>query len=106
MKNEIRTAWRFPFFCAFLVACAFACSAASAQTGSSAGRGDRVFLTSGWMLQSSCEVHATGEQISKPGFSTTGWHEASVPSTVVAALVADKTYPDPYVSDNLRHIPG
>ena len=29
-----------------------------------------------------------------------------MPSTVVAALVADKTYPDPYFGDNLRSIPG
>ena len=58
------------------------------------------------MLQSSCKIQATGEQISKPDFSVNGWHEASVPSTVLAALVADKTYPAPYVGENLRHIPG
>ncbi len=29
-----------------------------------------------------------------------------MPSTVVAALVADKTYPDPYYGKNLRDIPG
>jgi exo-1,4-beta-D-glucosaminidase len=29
-----------------------------------------------------------------------------VPSTVVAALVADKTFPDPYFGQNLRDIPG
>jgi exo-1,4-beta-D-glucosaminidase len=58
------------------------------------------------MLQSSCLVKATGEQISAIGFSTAGWHSTLVPSTVVAALVADKTYPDPYFGMNLRSIPG
>jgi exo-1,4-beta-D-glucosaminidase len=63
-------------------------------------------LRSGWMLQSSCRVKASGEKISRAGFPTNGWHLASVPSTVVAALVADKTYPDPYFGMNLRSIPG
>jgi len=58
------------------------------------------------MLQSSCVVKATPAQISTPGFPTTGWHSTSVPSTVVAALVADKTYPDPAFGMNLRSIPG
>ena len=40
------------------------------------------------------------------GFKTDGWHSTEVPSTVVAALVADKTYPDPYFAMNLRDIPG
>lgn len=69
-------------------------------------RGAAEPLTSGWVLRSSCEVNATGQQISSDGFSTDGWHKTNVPSTVVAALVADGTYPDPYYSDNLRKIPG
>jgi len=65
-----------------------------------------MFLRQGWALQSSCEVHATGSQISSPGFRDDGWHRAAVPATVVAALVADKTYPDPDFGMNLRSIPG
>jgi len=67
---------------------------------------EKVFLRDGWMIQSSCKAAATGAQISVPGFRTDGWHAASVPSTVVAALVADKTFPDPYFGDNLRRLPG
>jgi exo-1,4-beta-D-glucosaminidase len=66
----------------------------------------RLFLHESWMLQSSFLVKATGEQISAVGFSTAGWHSTLVPSTVVAALVADKTYPDPDFGMNLRSIPG
>ncbi|HXO00378.1 MAG TPA: glycoside hydrolase family 2 TIM barrel-domain containing protein [Candidatus Acidoferrales bacterium] len=66
----------------------------------------KMFLHEGWALQSSCLFLAMGEQISAPGFKTNGWHSATVPTTVVAALVADKTYPDPYYGKNLRDIPG
>ena len=45
----------------------------------------KLFLHSDWSLQSSCQTNATPEQISTPGFSTTGWHSTNVPSTVVAA---------------------
>jgi exo-1,4-beta-D-glucosaminidase len=77
-----------------------------ALANSSTGADPKLFLRDHWMLQSSCQVKAAGEQISAPGFRTTGWHPTSVPSTVVAALVADKTYPDPYFGMNLRSIPG
>ena len=68
--------------------------------------GTKLFLHSGWELQSSCKVKGGGDKISLPEFSTAGWHSTMVPSTVVAALVADKTYPDPYYAKNLRSIPG
>jgi exo-1,4-beta-D-glucosaminidase len=68
--------------------------------------GTKLFLHSNWRLQSSCQFQATGWQISEPDFSTAGWHTTSVPSTVVAALVADGTYPDPDYGMNLRKIPG
>jgi exo-1,4-beta-D-glucosaminidase len=41
-----------------------------------------------------------------PDFQPAGWHATTVPSTVVAALVADGTYPDPDYGMNLRKIPG
>src|ERR1700676_3583534 len=63
-------------------------------------------LHSGWMLQSSCRMTATGGPISTRDFHPDGWHATSVPSTVVAALVADKTFRDPYFGENLRSIPG
>ena len=65
-----------------------------------------TFLHADWMLQSSCRASASGAQISKAGFQPNGWHATTVPSTVLAALVADKTYPDPYFGMNLRKIPG
>ena len=63
-------------------------------------------LHDGWKLQSDCLFKSTPEQISAPGFSTEGWHSTTVPMTVVAALVADGTYKDPYYAMNLRDLPG
>src|SRR5579859_2525559 len=66
----------------------------------------KMMLTHHWALQSSCEVKSAGAEIATPGFSTAGWHTTDVPSTVVAALVADKTYSDAYFAMNLRSFPG
>jgi exo-1,4-beta-D-glucosaminidase len=77
-----------------------------ALAGSPDQKVPRLYLHSGWMLESSCVTKARATQISAFGFRTDGWHATSVPSTVVAALVADKTYPDPFFGMNLRSIPG
>ena len=63
-------------------------------------------LRDGWSLQSGCKLHAAGDRISTPSFTPTGWYTATVPSTVLAAQVADGEYKDPYFGDNLRKIPG
>jgi exo-1,4-beta-D-glucosaminidase len=82
----------------------FASPLALAQSATEPGT--RLALGTGWQLQSSCTVQATGAQISGRDFHPIGWHSTSVPSTVVAALVADGTYPDPDYGMNLRKIPG
>lgn len=66
----------------------------------------KLFLRSGWTIQSSCKISADGAHVSSSGFVTKGWYPATVPTTVVAALVADKIYPNPYFAKNLRSIPG
>jgi exo-1,4-beta-D-glucosaminidase len=63
-------------------------------------------LHSGWQLQSSSKLNATGKEISSPGFSTKDWIKTTVPNTVVAAQVAAGIFPDPYFGDNLRKLPG
>jgi exo-1,4-beta-D-glucosaminidase len=66
----------------------------------------KLRLHEGWTLQTSAKVEAKGDVISTPQFSPQGWHEAIVPTTVVAALVKDKTLPDPYFAMNLRDFAG
>jgi exo-1,4-beta-D-glucosaminidase len=59
-----------------------------------------------WKLQSSAHIDAPDEAISTPAFATTGWHDAAVPGTVVGALIADGTYPDPTIGMVMRELPG
>jgi exo-1,4-beta-D-glucosaminidase len=92
------------FLCFLLVALSIVCPRAFSQQAST--RQGRFPLRTDWQLQSSCAMHAHGDQISMPGFSASGWHTTTVPSTVVAALVVDGTYPDPDYGMNLRKIPG
>ncbi len=63
-------------------------------------------LREGWRLQSACKLQAAGDAIDAPGFSVDDWMKTNVPSTVLAAQVADGVYPDPYFGMNLRQIPG
>ncbi len=63
-------------------------------------------LDEGWEIQSSAKVVAAGEIISTPGFQPANWYAAAVPTTIVAALVKDKVYPDPDFGINLQKIPG
>ena len=85
-----------------LIGVLFTAFAAYGATGPSS----KALLHRDWTLQSSCQVKVSGEEISKAGFSTAGWHRAEVPTTVVAALVADQTYSDPHYGMNLRSQPG
>ena len=66
----------------------------------------KILLAENWQIQSSCNVKADGREISAVGFRADRWHKTSVPATVVAALVADNTYPDPYFGMNLKSFPG
>ena len=70
------------------------------------GQPTRFLLHHGWKIQSSCNAKGEGKEISTAGFSTIDWHRAEVPTTVVAALVADKTYADPDYGMNLKSLPG
>src|SRR2546421_4417726 len=66
----------------------------------------RIPLDAGWAIQASASVKLQGEAISRPGFQAQGWHAATVPGTIVGALVESGRYPDPYTAMNLRAIPG
>ena len=84
---------------------AAAAPASSAQKEAS-GSPEKLSLRDHWSLQSSAKVEARGEIISTTGYLPQGWHEATVPTTVVSALLKDKTLPDPFFAMNLRQLPG
>jgi len=56
-------------------------------------------------MQSSSQVKEGGEQLSQPGYSPDKWYPISVPSTVLAGLVASGEYPDLFHGDNLKQVP-
>ena len=67
---------------------------------------DTVLLRDGWQLQSAAKMQATGDAISTAAFKPEGWYPVSVPTTVLAALVKNGVFPDPFYGENLKSIPG
>jgi exo-1,4-beta-D-glucosaminidase len=59
-----------------------------------------------WKIQSSDKIMSDGKKISSQDFNPDGWYPASVPNTVLAILVENKVYPDPYYGLDLKSIPG
>ncbi|WP_182900842.1 glycosyl hydrolase 2 galactose-binding domain-containing protein [Microbispora sp. H10830] len=62
-------------------------------------------LTTGWFLRPADETRDGGAAVSRTGYDTTGWKPVALPSTVLAALVANNLYKDIYVGTNLRSVP-
>ena len=63
-----------------------------------------VALIDGWSLRAAADVADDGAAVSSTGFDTTGWFATSVPSTPMAALVANGLHPDLYLGDNLEKV--
>jgi len=61
-------------------------------------------LLSNWKIQSSEKIAMGGEEISSPGCDTGGWIPAEVPSTVLASLLKNQVYKDPYFGTNIKDI--
>ncbi len=70
------------------------------------GQTSRIDLAAGWTVQSSGMVSQKGEEISTAAYQPRSWYPTAVPSTVIAALVNNKVYPDPDFGMNLRSYPG
>ncbi|WP_406450134.1 exo-beta-D-glucosaminidase [Streptomyces sp. NBC_01622] len=60
---------------------------------------------SGYAIQSSAKVTDSPATVSSPGYRATGWYPAGARSTVLAALIADGVYADPFYSTNQQKIP-
>jgi len=101
--KRFRTPPPFSTLAAFVLVLTLQCMAANPAVSDEPAR---ILLAENWRIQSSCDVKASGAEISVPGFSVDGWHIARVPTTVVAALVSDGTYPNPYFGLNLKSLPG
>src|ERR1051325_2537789 len=62
-------------------------------------------LTQGWSLISANNVTDMGPVISQPGYNTASWYPITVPSTVLAGLVANNVYQNIYFGTNLQSVP-
>ena len=67
---------------------------------------DTVLLKDGWLLQSAAKMQAKGDMVSTAAFKPEGWYPVSVPTTVLAALVKNGVFPDPFYGENLKAVPG
>ena len=63
-------------------------------------------IKTNWNIISSAKTDAKGAEISSADFSTADWYAVNVPTTVLAALVKNKVYNNPYYGLNLKSIPG
>jgi exo-1,4-beta-D-glucosaminidase len=68
--------------------------------------GNSIFLRDNWSIQSSANLTDDGKIISQTGYAAKDWYPTSVPTTVLAALVANKVYPNPYYGNNFLELPG
>jgi exo-1,4-beta-D-glucosaminidase len=62
-------------------------------------------LTQGWSLISANNVTDNGATISQTGYNVSAWYPISVPSTVLAGLVANNVYQNIYFGTNLQSVP-
>ena len=105
---ELRIEWGIPMAksCDLLLAVLMGIGLVASPTKAQDGPRQNQLLDKGWSIQTSAQVSAAPEVLSTPGFATKGWHATSLPSTVLAALVDNNVYPDPYFGLNLKLIPG
>ncbi|HEX6508994.1 MAG TPA: hypothetical protein VF221_15305, partial [Chloroflexota bacterium] len=89
---------------AFLAGTGWIGKAAATPTSTAPAVGSAE-LTSGWALRSANNVSDTGGTISQVGYNASSWYPISIPSTVLAGLVANNVYQNIYFGTNLQSIP-
>lgn len=62
-------------------------------------------LTQDWALISANNVSDNGTTISQPGYDVSSWYPITVPSTVMAGLVANGVYQNVFFGTNLQSVP-
>jgi beta-galactosidase/beta-glucuronidase len=83
-------------FCVFLLLGNIAAIFASEQ---------EIFLREDWLVKSAYLVREEGPVISSGRYEPSGFAKTHIPTTVLAALVRNGMYPDPYVGLNNMKIP-
>lgn len=65
-----------------------------------------MVLKDNWAIRSSAEISADGAKISMTGYQAEDWHKVTFPSTVLAGLVDNDVFADPYYGTNIEDLPG
>ena len=64
-----------------------------------------IVLGDGWQMQSATKVSGAGAAISVPGYGVGGWYNVSVPTTIIAGLLANGKYDfDPFYGMNFEKL--
>lgn len=62
-------------------------------------------LKTDWQMQSATRLTQSGASISRPAFAPTHWYKVTVPTTVIAGLLANKVYNfDPFMGMNFEKL--
>ncbi|MFI5159901.1 MAG: glycosyl hydrolase 2 galactose-binding domain-containing protein [Sphingobacteriales bacterium] len=65
----------------------------------------RMILKEDWQMQSALKVPAAGNTISQAKFIPKGWYKVSVPTTIIAGLLANNAYDfDPFYGMNFEKL--
>jgi exo-1,4-beta-D-glucosaminidase len=65
----------------------------------------QLILKDDWKMQSAVTDAASADKISKDNYDTQSWYKVSVPTTIVAGLLANKVYDfDPFMGRNLKKL--
>ncbi|MGV9383758.1 glycosyl hydrolase 2 galactose-binding domain-containing protein [Nonomuraea sp. NPDC003707] len=88
-----------------LSACALLVNAAGVAPPASAQAVPATTALTGYKIQSTAKVSDSGAAISTPGYAATGWYPVGPRSTVLAGLLQNNVYPDPFYSTNMQSIP-
>ncbi len=97
--------WQFSFALGLgivLVSLSFFFETCSSQPKSI--REQNIHKLNQWQIHSSQDIAVSGKKISLPDYKTENWYAASVPTTVLAALVADSVYTNLFVGKNLDKV--
>ena len=78
----------------------------SGMDAAAPGDPSHVPLASGWLIQSSAVATDPGTVISTAAYTPSQWYPTTVPSTVLASLVANNVYQDILTGMNFRSVPG
>jgi len=65
----------------------------------------QMILKDDWKMQSAITDPSAGEKVSQDSFKTKRWYNVSVPTTILAGLIANKVYSfDPFYGQNFKKL--